>query len=56
MRDLHSHFLYGIDDGSRNLDETLAMLKNASLNGVTDIVFTPHFIEESKSRWQHEHC
>lgn len=48
MRDLHSHFLYGVDDGSRNLDETLAMLKNASLNGVTDIVFTPHFIEESK--------
>lgn len=48
MRDLHSHFLYGVDDGSRNLDETLAMLKNATLNGVTDIVFTPHFIEESK--------
>lgn len=48
MRDLHSHFLYGVDDGSKSLDETLAMLKNATLNGVTDIVFTPHFIEESK--------
>ena len=48
MKDLHSHFLYGVDDGSKCLDETITMLKKASLNGVTDIVFTPHFIEESK--------
>lgn len=48
MKDLHSHFLYGVDDGSRSLEETKLMLKNAYENGVTDIVFTPHYIEDSK--------
>lgn len=48
MKDLHSHFLYGIDDGSKSLEETKEMLKNAYECGVTDIVFTPHYIDESK--------
>ena len=48
MKDLHSHFLYGVDDGSKSLEETKEMLKNAYECGVTDIVFTPHYIDESK--------
>ena len=48
MKDLHSHFLYGADDGSKSLEETKEMLKNAYECGVTDIVFTPHYIDESK--------
>ena len=42
MVDIHSHICYGVDDGSRSLDETLAMLKIAIDGGTTDIVATPH--------------
>lgn len=47
MKDLHSHILYGIDDGSKSLEESLVILKNAYKNGVTDIVLTPHYIKDS---------
>lgn len=47
MKDLHSHILYGIDDGSKNLEESLTILKKASQAGVTDIVLTPHYIKAS---------
>ena len=42
MVDIHSHICYGVDDGSRSLDESLAMLKIAMEGGTTDIVATPH--------------
>jgi len=48
MKDMHSHILYGIDDGSKNLAESLDILKKLSSEGVTDIMFTPHYIENSK--------
>lgn len=47
MIDLHSHILPNIDDGSLTLEESIAILKKASRNGVTDIVATPHFIHGS---------
>ena len=40
--DIHSHILWGIDDGSRSLKQSLAMLKVAADNGTSDIVATPH--------------
>lgn len=48
MRDLHSHYLPGVDDGAKNIEVTKKMLKNAELNGVTDILFTPHYILDSR--------
>lgn len=48
MKDLHSHFLYNVDDGSKSLESTLFMLKNAKDNGVLDIVFTPHYIANTQ--------
>lgn len=48
MKDLHSHILYGIDDGSKSIDESLEILRKASIQGVTDIVLTPHYIKDSK--------
>jgi protein-tyrosine phosphatase len=40
--DIHSHILWGVDDGARDLDMTIEMLRIASGNGTTDIVATPH--------------
>ena len=42
MIDIHSHILPAIDDGSRDLDMTLAMLRMSVESGVTDIIATPH--------------
>ena len=43
MTDLHCHILPGIDDGSKNLDMSLEMLKMQKEQGVDKIMFTPHF-------------
>ena len=42
MRDIHCHILPGVDDGARDLGESLAMLEAAKRAGVTSIVCTPH--------------
>ena len=47
MKDLHSHYLPTVDDGSRNINVTKDMLFLANAYGVKDIVFTPHYIEDS---------
>ncbi|MBR7033680.1 MAG: capsular polysaccharide biosynthesis protein [Clostridia bacterium] len=43
MIDFHSHVLPGIDDGSRDTDESLELLRMCSEQGVTRIAATPHF-------------
>ncbi|MBQ6922142.1 MAG: hypothetical protein IJQ66_03540 [Clostridia bacterium] len=43
MIDIHSHVLPGVDDGSDNEKESLSMLKEAEMQGVTDMIFTPHY-------------
>lgn len=47
MIDLHSHILPGLDDGSRNLDESLAMAKCAVADGITTMAATPHLFRKS---------
>ncbi len=42
MRDIHCHILPGVDDGAKDLEESLAMLEAAKSHGVTSIVCTPH--------------
>jgi len=42
MRDIHCHILPGVDDGARDMAESLAMLEAAKRAGVTSIVCTPH--------------
>ena len=42
MIDIHSHVLFGLDDGARTLEDSLAMLRMAAEHGTTAIVATPH--------------
>lgn len=46
MIDIHSHIIPGIDDGSKNMEMTLEMLKNAEREGTKEIVATPHYLLE----------
>jgi protein-tyrosine phosphatase len=40
--DLHCHILPGIDDGARDLDDALAMARQAEADGVEVVCATPH--------------
>ncbi|MDY3796505.1 MAG: CpsB/CapC family capsule biosynthesis tyrosine phosphatase [Agathobacter sp.] len=41
--DFHSHFLPGIDDGSRNMETTMQILEICGVHGVDTMIATPHF-------------
>ncbi len=45
MIDIHSHIIYGLDDGSPKLDESVKMLKKARELGIHTIIATPHYQE-----------
>jgi len=42
MVDIHSHIVWGLDDGASSIEDSLAMLGMAWRDGITDIVATPH--------------
>jgi protein-tyrosine phosphatase len=42
MIDLHCHILPGIDDGAKELEDSLALISAAISNGITHMVCTPH--------------
>jgi protein-tyrosine phosphatase len=42
MIDLHHHLLPGIDDGSKTMENSVAMAKLAVADGITHVVCTPH--------------
>ncbi len=45
MIDFHSHILPGIDDGSRNLEQSIAIVNEAKEAGFTKIISTSHYME-----------
>lgn len=46
MIDIHTHLLNNVDDGSRDAIESLTSLKLAEEVGFTDVILTPHYIED----------
>lgn len=43
MIDIHCHLLYGVDDGPEKIEQSVAMLKEAQEQGITNIILTPHY-------------
>ena len=43
MVDIHSHILFGVDDGAKDLKESLELLRQAEKAGYTDIVCSSHY-------------
>ncbi|MFT4600622.1 MAG: protein-tyrosine phosphatase [Arenicella sp.] len=44
--DLHSHLIPGIDDGSKSMEESIAMLKKFSALGFKKVITTPHVMSD----------
>lgn len=47
MIDLHTHILFGIDDGPATIEESKKMLRLASANGTRQIALTSHYLPET---------
>ena len=44
--DQHSHILYGLDDGVKKQEDSLAILRHMEEQGVSEVWFTPHVMED----------
>ena len=44
--DNHSHILYGLDDGVKKQEDSLAILRWLEEQGVSEVWFTPHVMED----------
>jgi len=51
MIDLHSHIIPGIDDGSRSIEETMLLIKEAKEAGFNRIISTSHYMT---SRYEYD--
>lgn len=45
MIDIHTHIIPGVDDGSKTIEESIRIIKNAVSDGVKTIVAAPHVFE-----------
>lgn len=53
--DIHSHILPGLDDGSKNIEETIKMLSVAVKEGIHGIVATPHYEAGHDEKWREKY-
>ncbi len=50
MIDLHCHLLPAVDDGSRSVEQSLNVLHEMVLQGVTDVCLTPHLLASAAGK------
>ncbi len=43
MIDMHTHILFGVDDGAKTIDDSLALINEEIKKGVNKIILTPHY-------------
>ena len=43
MIDIHTHLLFGVDDGPKTPEESVEMLKSAKAQGIDAMILTPHY-------------
>ena len=48
MTDVHSHILFDVDDGARNIEESITLLKKMTEIGFKNVILTPHYIKGSE--------
>lgn len=46
MIDIHNHVVFSVDDGSKSIEQSIRMIKTASEAGITEMCFTPHYMED----------
>lgn len=51
MIDMHNHTLFGVDDGSKNFEQSKNMLEIAYNEGIRGIILTPH---HNPYRWKND--
>ncbi len=44
LLDIHNHILPGLDDGAKNVGESIALIKGFAEMGMTDFIATPHIM------------
>lgn len=50
MIDIHCHILPGIDDGAKDLKDSIIMAKHAAMEGIHTIIATPHLNQSYDNR------
>ena len=50
MIDIHCHILPGIDDGAKNVEDSLTMAREAVKEGIHTIIATPHLNSQYDNR------
>ena len=43
LTDMHTHILYGVDDGARSLKDSIRLIMVERRQGVKRIFLTPHY-------------
>ncbi|SJZ77392.1 tyrosine-protein phosphatase [Anaerorhabdus furcosa] len=54
MIDIHTHLIPNIDDGCKSIEESRELLLDAVKMEITDIICTPHFIENGNYKFEYK--
>lgn len=45
MVDIHSHIVFGVDDGAKSIDQSIKLIREAEKAGFDTVIATPHYIK-----------